>query len=207
VELAQLDELRERKKVIREQAHANRKAQPDKPRISAEICRKFVSLPEYAAAQTVMYYLDVRTEVQTRQELPAALESGKRIVVPYCVDGQLELFLLKGADELSVGMYKILEPREELRQDAEHRVDVLELDLIMVPGVAFDRQGGRMGHGFGYYDKLLERARPDTPLVALAFECQLFPEIPTQAHDIFMDKIVTESATYTCRGRGGASAL
>ena len=51
----------------------------------------------------------------------------------------------------------------------------------MVPGVAFDRRGARMGHGFGYYDKLLEHARPDAPLVALAFECQLFPEIPTQA--------------------------
>ena len=58
----------------------------------------------------------------------------------------------------------------------------------MVPGVAFDRRGARMGHGKGYYDKLLQHARPDAPLVALAFECQLFPEIPTQAHDIFMDQ-------------------
>ena len=71
----------------------------------------------------------------------------------------------------------------------------------MVPGVAFDRRGGRMGHGFGYYDKLLEHARPDAPLVALAFECQLFPEIPTQAHDIFMDKIITEQAIYAGKGR------
>ena len=71
----------------------------------------------------------------------------------------------------------------------------------MVPGVAFDRRGARMGHGFGYYDKLLEHARPDAPLVALAFECQLFPEIPTQAHDIFMDKIITERAIYAGKGR------
>jgi 5-formyltetrahydrofolate cyclo-ligase len=71
----------------------------------------------------------------------------------------------------------------------------------MVPGVAFDRTGARMGHGFGYYDKLLQHARPDAPLVALAFECQLFPEIPTQPHDIFMDKIITEKRVYTGRGR------
>jgi 5-formyltetrahydrofolate cyclo-ligase len=72
----------------------------------------------------------------------------------------------------------------------------------MVPGVAFDKTGARMGHGFGYYDKLLEQVRPDAALVALAFECQLFPAIPTQEHDIFMDKIITEKAIYPGRGRG-----
>jgi 5-formyltetrahydrofolate cyclo-ligase len=99
-------------------------------------------------------------------------------------------------------MYKILEPRPELRSLAEKRVSPGELDLVMVPGVAFDRKGSRMGHGFGYYDKLLQHARDDAPLVALAFECQLFPEIPTQAHDIFMDKIITEKAVYPGQGRG-----
>ena len=76
-----------------------------------------------------------------------------------------------------------------------------EIDLIMVPGVAFDRRGARMGHGKGYYDKLLQHARPETPLIALAFECQLFPEIPTASHDIFMDMIITESAVYPGKGR------
>jgi 5-formyltetrahydrofolate cyclo-ligase len=98
-------------------------------------------------------------------------------------------------------MYKILEPRPELRTRPGKKVDVTELDLMMVPGVAFDRRGARMGHGFGYYDKLLEHARRDAPLVALAFECQLFPEIPTRAHDIFMDRIITETAIYQGKGR------
>ncbi|MFP6677610.1 MAG: 5-formyltetrahydrofolate cyclo-ligase, partial [Pirellulaceae bacterium] len=129
------------------------------------------------------------------------LASGKRIVIPYCVDGLLELFLLEDMDELEVGMYRILEPRAELRGLPEKRVDVETLDLIMVPGVAFDRRGGRTGHGKGYYDKLLEHARLDTPLVALAFECQMFPEIPVQEHDVFMDRVVTESAVYEGRGR------
>ncbi|MGE0608133.1 MAG: 5-formyltetrahydrofolate cyclo-ligase [Pirellulales bacterium] len=195
---------REQKQAIREQAHTNRKAQEDKDELSQAICRTFAELPEYAAAKTVLYYLDVRTEVRTRHSLSDALASGKKIVVPYCVDGELELFHLTSMEELSVGMYKILEPKVELRALPEKRVDVAELDLIMVPGVAFDRTGGRMGHGFGYYDKLLEKARPQTPLVALAFECQLFPEIPTQAHDIYMDKIISESQTYLCKGRGGA---
>jgi 5-formyltetrahydrofolate cyclo-ligase len=71
----------------------------------------------------------------------------------------------------------------------------------MVPGVAFDRSGARMGHGKGYYDKLLQHARKDAPLVALAFECQLFPEIPVAPHDIFMDLIITEKAIYPGKGR------
>jgi len=197
----QLMEPQNLKKTIREQAHANRKAQPDKESLSQMICEKFGSLPEFAAARSVMVYIDVRTEVRTRQYLPALLASGKRIVVPYCVDSILELFLLESMDELDVGMYKILEPKPELRELAHKKVDVQEIDLIMVPGVAFDKQGARMGHGFGYYDKLLEHARKDAPLVALAFECQLFPEIPTQSHDIFMDKVITERAIYPGKGR------
>lgn len=191
-----------RKKQIREQAHANRKDQPNKAEVSREIVQKFLDLPEYAAAQTVMFYVDVRTEVKTRDFLSVALTHGKKIVVPWCrADGELELFWLESMDELSIGMYKILEPRAELRDLPEKKVSPFELDLVMVPGVAFDRSGARMGHGFGYYDKLLEHTRPNTPLIALAFECQLFEEIPTAPHDIFMDKIVTESAIYDGRGR------
>jgi len=197
----QLMEAQELKKSIREQAHANRQTQTDKEPLSQKICETFASLPEFSAATTIMVYIDVRTEVRTRHYLPALLQSGKRIVVPYCVDKELELFHLENMDELAVGMYKILEPKTELRDLPAKRVDVKELDLIMVPGVAFDRRGARMGHGFGYYDKLLEHARANAPLVALAFECQLFPEIPTQAHDVYMDKIVTERAVYLGKGR------
>jgi 5-formyltetrahydrofolate cyclo-ligase len=196
------DGLPARKKAIREQAHANRNAQDDKDGLSQIICRQLVELPEYRAARAVMYYVDVRAEVRTRHYLPEALSHGKKIIVPYCVDGELELFHLESMDELAVGMYRILEPKPELRRLAHKRVDVRQLDLIVVPGVAFDRRGARMGHGKGYYDKLLQHARPDTPLVALAFECQLFDEVPTEAHDIFMDRIITEAAVYQGKGRG-----
>lgn len=197
----QVAELFERKQQIREQAHTNRKAQESKGELSREIVARFMALPEYAAATTVMFYVDVRTEVRTRQDLSTALASGKRVVVPYCVDGELELFLLEDMDELELGMYRILEPKQGLRTVVEKRVEVDELDLIMVPGVAFDVRGARTGHGKGYYDKLLEHAQPDTPLVALAFECQMFEEIPVEEHDVFMDKVVTEKAVYAGRGR------
>lgn len=194
-------ETASRKQEIRKAAHANRASQPDKDAISQRIVDRFMGLPEYAAARTVMFYIDVRDEVRTRHALPDAIRSDQRIVIPYCVDGELELFHLESMDELELGMYKILEPKQSLRSVAAKRLQPTDLDLIMVPGVAFDRLGGRTGHGKGYYDKLLEHARSDTPLVALAFECQLFPEIPCEEHDIYMDKVVTEAAVYDGRGR------
>ena len=195
---------RDVKKGIRDEAHANRRAQENKDALSQAICEKFMALDAFAAAECVMVFIDVRTEVRTRQHLPKLLGGQRRIVVPYCVIDVLELFLLESMDELAIGMYKILEPKPELRNVPGKRIDVKQLDLIMVPGVAFDPRGARMGHGFGYYDKLLEHARADTSLVALAFECQIFPEIPTQAHDIFMDMIITEKTIYQGKGRTGS---
>jgi 5-formyltetrahydrofolate cyclo-ligase len=200
--------MQERKKNLRDQAHANRNAQEHKDELSRAICAKFVVLPAYERAKVVMYYIDVRSEVRTRHDLPHALKQDKKIVVPWCNDqGELELFHLESMDELAIGMYKILEPKAELRLLPAKQVKTRELDLVMVPGVAFDRTGARMGHGKGYYDRLLQHARLDAPLVALAFECQLFPEIPTAAHDIFMDQIVTERAIYEGKGRAAATAV
>jgi 5-formyltetrahydrofolate cyclo-ligase len=194
-------DLAAKKDEIRKSAHAARKAQTEKEAVSTRITDRVQSLPEYQAARVVMYYIDVRDEARTRQALPVALKSDKKIVIPFCVDGELELFWLESMDELEEGAYRILEPRSDLREVAEKRVAVEELDLILVPGVAFDAIGGRTGHGKGYYDKLLEHARPETPLVALAFDCQIFDEIPMQAHDIYMDKVVTESVVYSGKGR------
>ncbi|MCH2113989.1 MAG: 5-formyltetrahydrofolate cyclo-ligase [Pirellulales bacterium] len=191
----------EQKTRIRQQAYAKRKAQEDKDALSRQIVSQFMALDEYAASETIMFYVDVRAEVRTRHNLAGALQSSKRIVVPYCVDGELELFHLESMEELSIGMYQILEPRADLRPVAAKRIEVSQLDLIMVPGVAFDARGARTGHGKGYYDKLLQHARLDAPLVALAFDCQMFPELPSAAHDVFMDKIITQSNVHTGLGR------
>ncbi len=201
--MSSTDQLAARKTEIRTAAHAARKAQADKDAVSQKITDRVMALPEYQSANCVMWYIDVRDEARTRAALPAALHSDKQVVIPYCVDGELELFHLESMDELETGMYKILEPREDLRQVVGKQVDVKQLDLILVPGVAFDDRGGRTGHGKGYYDKLLQNAKRETPLVALAFECQMFDEIPMQPHDIFMDKIVTEDKVYQGIGRKG----
>lgn len=195
------DALSARKDAIRKTAHANRREQTNKDEVSKVITDKVLSLAAYQSARCIMWYVDVRDEVRTRHALPQAIASDKRIVVPFCVDGELELFHLQSMDELEIGMYRILEPRQDLREVAAKRVQANELDLVLVPGVGFDASGGRTGHGKGYYDKLLQNARADAPLVALAFECQIFPEIPMQSHDIYMDYVVTEANVYQGKGR------
>jgi 5-formyltetrahydrofolate cyclo-ligase len=197
----ELDTLIDYKNQMRRAAYDARNAQPNKDGLSKIICDQFINLPEYSSAKTVMWYVDVRSEVRTRYHLPNALQGGKRIVIPYCVEGFLHLWWLESMDELVEGMWKILEPPTARWSDPHKKIDVKELDLIMVPGVGFDRNGGRMGNGKGYYDKLLVAARPDTLLVAIAFECQLFPEIPVGPHDIFMDKVITEKGIYQGKGR------
>ena len=189
------------KREIRTRAHSLRRSQEDKDRLSGEICRKLADLPEYRAAVRVMFYLDFRSEVRTRNFVPTAWEQGKRTVVPYCLGDRLELFCLESFDELESGTWGILEPKAAWRGRAERKIDVSRLDLIVVPGVAFDRAGGRLGHGKGYYDHLLREARADTRRVALAFECQLFPAVPMLPHDVYMDKVITEKAVYERQAR------
>jgi 5-formyltetrahydrofolate cyclo-ligase len=191
----------EQKQAIRREALARRKLLPEKDSPSAAICQRLFKLKEYTAAGTVLFYVNVRSEVRTRPTLTSALNSEKRIVVPYCVDDRLELFHLESLDELEPAAFGILEPKAPLRELAERHLDPKEIDFVIAPGVAFDRRGGRLGHGLGYYDRLLQRLRPEAVIVGLAFECQLFNEIPMSSHDVFMDVVVTESAVYEGRRR------
>ncbi len=184
------------KQRLREEVLARRRGLTNGEQLSREICRRLTALPEYAAAQTVLYYVGVRSEVRTQELLDAAWASGKRVVVPYCENGQIEPLLAFGHEDLVPRTFGIPEPAPELRARSDHRVTPEELDLVVVPGLAFDRRGDRLGRGKGYYDKLLHRVRPDTTLIALAYECQLVEVIPRLDHDVPMHKVITERAMY-----------
>jgi 5-formyltetrahydrofolate cyclo-ligase len=195
------------KNAMRRAAYDARAAQADKETVSAAATATLVALPEYLQAQTVLWYIDCRSELRTQHALPAALASGKRIVVPYCtVDdfgaNKLGLWWLQSMDELIVGKWKILEPPRERWGEAGKEIPPEELDLVVVPGVGFSRVGGRMGNGQGYYDRLLGGVRPNCRLIGLCYECQLFDDLVVSAHDVFMDKVVTEKAVYPGQGRG-----
>ena len=197
-------DLNERKGAMRRLAYDARAAQADKELVSERAVLAVMALSEYQASETVLWYIDCRSELRTRQALPAALASGKRIVVPYCtVDehgaNKLGLWWLTSMEELVIGKWKILEPPQNRWGEAGKEVAPEGIDLVIVPGVGFSREGGRMGNGQGYYDRLLERVRPNCELIGLCYECQLFEELIVGPHDVFMDKVVTEQAVYEGR--------
>lgn len=203
----ELEELMEKKNGMRRQAYDARAAQENKDEISAITCEKFISLPEYRTAKVAMWYIDCRSETRTTASLKKELDkAGKAIVIPYCTmdengDNKLGLWRLGSFDELVVGKWEILEPPRELWGNPDKEVIPQDLDIVMVPGVGFDRNGGRMGNGQGYYDRLLEKVRDDCPLIALCYESQLFDQILVAPHDIFMDKVITEKEIYSGKGR------
>lgn len=185
---------------IRARSFQYRRELADKDRRSEDACSRFCSRSAYATAKTVLVYLHIRTELRTTSLVTNLRRDGKEIVIPFCVGNNLKLFRFSDPAELAVGGFGILEPLDSLRCLPEKLARPHELDLLAVPGVAFDRRGGRIGHGRGYFDRLLRRVRPDAITLGLAFDCQLFDRVPMEAHDVPLDGVVTESATYLSQG-------
>lgn len=190
----------------RQLAYRARQAQANKSQVSAQICEGLMQHADYEQASTILWYVHCRSEVRTIPAIRAALMTDQRIVVPYCtVDDEdrtcLGLWRLSQMEELHAGQWGILEPPRERWQETEREVDAKELDLVVVPGVAFDRQGGRLGNGAGYYDRLLASVRKDCMVIGVAYEAQMMPEISLEQHDIAMDRVMTEVSCYTGRGR------
>ena len=134
------------------------------------------------------------------------LALGKRVVVPVVTEGTEGLILSEirqYPEEVEPGTYGIPEPKKEFIR----RVDPATIDLFVLPGVAFDVQGGRLGYGAGYYDRVLGGTAPSrqsmhVSLIALAFELQFVDRIPSSVHDVRVHKIVTEERVIECRKSG-----
>ena len=121
----------------------------------------------------------------------------KHVVVPKSVtqDNTLILSKLKSWDDLEIGAYNILEPKKETIKEA----DVESIDLIIVPGLVFDEGGNRIGHGKGYYDRLLSDLK-DIPTIGLAFELQIVKKIESEQHDEKIDVILTQARIIKFKG-------
>ena len=143
----------------------------------------------FKKAGVIHIFIAKPDEPSTRQIIECCWSSGKRVAVPLVLPNTFNLIHseIKSFDDLVSGMHGTQEPSPERRI----KINLESLDLVIVPGVAFDRQGGRLGHGKGYYDRFLEL----TPAfrLALAFDCQLLETVPTELHDIPMDAILSES--------------
>jgi 5-formyltetrahydrofolate cyclo-ligase len=131
-------------------------------------------------------------------------EKGKKVVIPYCIKdlngrNKLGLWWLEDLSELLPGTWGILEPPRSRWMEKGKQVIAQEIEFIMVPGVAFDRAGGRLGNGAGYYDRLLQEGRSDTELTAVCFESQLCDNVKMEKHDVYMDFILTEENCYSSK--------
>lgn len=192
------------KKEIRADLLLKRRAlSPEECRLkSREIAKRLLASAEFKAARTVHFYLATAVEVQTEEMIREALRMKKRVVVPVVQPETNSLALSELADfhpsRLQAGPYGISEPRPEHQK----KIDRNEVDLWVIPGVAFDSAGTRLGFGGGYYDRLLSGAGGKK--IGVAFEFQVVDRLPIEKTDHPVDQIMTEARTIYTQGEKGA---
>ena len=160
----------------------------ERRRKSRVIHRKVRRLAAFRKAQVVCCYVSLPYEVETWRLIEQMLETGKRVVVPRVRNRTLQLSAVSDLHrDLAPGTFGVWEPtRASLRL-----VDPTDVDLVLVPGLAFDRQGHRLGHGQGYFDRLLARVPKTTPTVGVCFDFQLLDRLPTHPHDRPVQTVLT----------------
>lgn len=150
---------------------------------------RFLQLPEFAAAHSLALYSPILNEVFTEEIFGQARSLNKRVVYPRVQGAGMEFYPVNSRDDLRPGNFAVLEPQ------GGRPVPVADLDLLLVPGVAFDQTGHRLGYGKGYYDRQLQLRSAGCRLVGLCFEFQLLSVLPAEDHDVRMDLLVTEQRT------------
>ena len=160
---------------------------------SRAICGHIMNTPCCQNANAIMVYVNIDSEVETREFIAAMIAAGKRILVPYTRRESRSLGLGEIRDlenDIVTGVNNVPEAKPELR-DRFFRSD---LQLVLCPGVCFDVFGGRLGRGYAYYDNFLRELRGRVPMFGMAFDCQIHGEhLPFSYSDIPMDQIITES--------------
>ena len=165
---------------------------------SEDIVDQVFLLHEYVRARGIACYVSKDTEVDTRVLIRTTIDRRKRVLIPVVKKGEVELFFSEITDlgkELAPGTFGILEPRPEyVRQ-----VDLDAIDLMFVPGIAWDKEGYRLGWGRGYFDRVMQKLPSHVKTVGLAFNLQLINRVPRDQFDVPVDMVVTESRVI--RGR------
>ncbi|MCL6088784.1 MAG: 5-formyltetrahydrofolate cyclo-ligase [Candidatus Marsarchaeota archaeon] len=162
----------------------------------AQLERNLFSLPAFARARTVMLYASLRDEVPTHKLIERLLAAGMRVALPIASkkDRSLSLSCLSSMADLSPGLFGVPEPIPARRSPCAPS----SIDVALIPGLAFDMQGHRLGHGLGYYDRFLPKLK--CPLIGLAYDAQISaPALPREAHDHPVDYVVSEKRVVVCK--------
>jgi 5-formyltetrahydrofolate cyclo-ligase len=150
---------------------------------SQRLGEKFAAHPLYQQAKTIYGYLPYNQEVRTVPMLRRALEDGKAVAVPKVYGDTMRFILLTDLDAVEKGYAGIPEPVADEPVAADTHA------LVLMPGLAFDPQGRRLGYGGGFYDKFLAQ-EPEHPTLALCYDFQMLPQLQTQEHDIPVDAVL-----------------
>lgn len=153
--------------------------------LSGEVTARFLDSAPFAAATTLALYCAIRSEVTTTAIFSAAVKAGKRVLYPRTTGDTLEFVAVESLEALVASRYGIHEPQSGAS------ILLPEIDLIVLPGVAFDQEGIRLGYGMGCYDRALAEADRPT-LVGLAYDFQVVPALPREKHDVPVNIVVTE---------------
>lgn len=165
---------------------------PTHSRLSQQVQQQVLSSKHFLCAQTLALYSPINNEVATAQIFAVATELNKQIYYPRVAGDELEFFRVCASTELLPGAFGVAEPL------TEEKISVAELDLIIVPGIAFDLRGHRLGYGRGFYDRQLVGRPARTVSVGLSFEFQFCDLLPTEIHDQALDFIATETQFIPC---------
>ncbi len=180
------------KKALKEEIFGKRKAlsKEDVEEKSEKIKESLYSLPEFKKAKNILFYVSFNNEASTVDMIKELLDNGeKNIIVPFVEKNNpmLQLSELKNFNDLEPKTFEILEPKKNKIK----KIEADKIDLIIVPGIVFDKNGHRIGYGYGYYDRLLEELN-NAVKIGLCYGFQLVDKVPKEQHDIPVDIIVTE---------------
>ena len=161
---------------------------------SNAVINRLLSLKEFKEARKILTYISFGSEVNTHG-LIRLLFGKKEVFVPVVEREKREIYIseLKDWKELSSGAYGILEPRK----DCIRKRDIKEVEIVLVPGIAFDEEGYRIGYGGGYYDKFLKKTNGKK--IGIAYDFQILKRLPHEDHDVKMDRIITEKRVLSFR--------
>ncbi|MCM8766372.1 MAG: 5-formyltetrahydrofolate cyclo-ligase [Candidatus Omnitrophica bacterium] len=168
------------------------KQQPkeDREEKSLRIKEILFSLEEFKKARVLMAYVNLEYEVDTENIIKEALRMGKVVAVPVTVKKEKTIIpskIINFAEELVPSHFGIREPKAEFLRVIPKE----SLELVLVPGIAFDKKGIRIGHGLGYYDRFLKTLPPQVKTIGLAFDFQIVEDIPVFPHDVPVSKVLS----------------
>ncbi|OAA92120.1 5-formyltetrahydrofolate cyclo-ligase [Clostridium ljungdahlii] len=167
----------------------NKLSNLQKEKLDNSVLQKVIESEEYNKANSIFIFVSYGSEVDTHRIIKKALKQGKNIYVPKVISKEDGMIAVRIHDfsELKSGAYGILEP-----EDTKSKVEESSIDLCYIPGVAFDKRGGRVGYGGGYYDRFFKKLREDSQKIALAYRFQVLDEVPMEEHDMFIDGIISD---------------